>query len=65
VGGGGGRELSVPECHTHIGCWTCIKTKVSLYFHAFARLNKSTNLKERLYMTFKNNPANKKAFHMR
>ena len=62
---GGGGEFSVPECHTHTGCWTCIKTLISLYFHVFARLNKSTNLKERLYITFKNNPANEKAFHTR
>ena len=59
------REFSVPECHTHIGCWTCIKTLISLYFHVFTRLNKSTNLKERLNMTFKSNPANEKAFHTR
>ena len=53
--GGIGKEFSVPECHAHIGCWTCIKTLISLYFHVFARLNKSTNLKEKLYMPLKKN----------
>jgi len=40
-------------------------TLINLYFHVFALLKKNTNLKERLYMTLKINPANKNAYHTR
>lgn len=64
-GGGVGKEFSVPEWHAHIGCWTCIKTLISLHFHVFARLNKSTNLQERLYMTFKKKPSTRGELNLR